>query len=292
MIVSNIIGGLGNQMFQYATAYALSKRLGVDCKLDISEFDAYGLHNGFELQRVFNCKLEVASQAEIRRILDWQAFRFVRYVLNKPLFRFARKRNLIVEPGFNFWAGINSVPENSYLQGYWQSEQYFNDIPTQIRSEFSFKQPLDAKNQDLAEQISNSNAVSLHIRRGDYVSNKKNTAIYEACSPKYFEDAINYVGSLIQHPVLYIFSDDMAWVKSNLKLSYPHVYVDHNKGVNSYIDMWLMSLCKHNIIANSSFSWWGAWLNSNVDKIIVAPKRWFSNKTDVTDLLPCSWIRM
>jgi hypothetical protein len=151
---------------------------------------------------------------------------------------------------------------------------------------------LSGKNADIAEQIGRVNAVSLHVRRGDYVKNPKTTATHGLCSLDYYHTAIRYIYETVEQPYFFIFSDDMAWVKEHLKIDAPCQYVDHNQGKESFNDMHLMSLCKHHIIANSSFSWWGAWLNSSPEKIVIAPNKWFANQNNIKDLLPNDWVTL
>lgn len=292
MVISNIIGGLGNQMFQYAAGRSLSLECDQPLLLDVSGFAGYGLHQGFELGRVFNCPAKIASEADVRGILGWQFSSSIRRVVSQPSMAVFRREGFVVEPHFHYWPGIKHVPRDCYLAGYWQSERYFRDIVQVIRSDFTFRQPFNQPNAEFAEQIGQENAISLHVRRGDYVNNSKTNATHGVCSLDYYRDAIRYISSRVEHPYYFIFSDDMAWVKSNLKMDMPHQYIDHNKGADSYNDMRLMSLCRHHIIANSSFSWWGAWLNPDPRKIVVAPRKWFVNGNDVSDLFPQGWVKL
>ncbi len=292
MIISHLIGGLGNQMFQYAAGRALSLDRGVQLKLDIAGFEGYGLHQGFELQRVFNCAADIASETEVRSLLGWQFPSAIRRVVARPSMRVLRRQNFVVEPHFHYWAGIKRIPYNSYLAGYWQSESYFQSQSATIRADFAFKLPLSAQNLALTTQIKQVNAVSLHIRRGDYANNPKTTATHGLCSLDYYRTAIQHIAERVQSPHFFIFSDDIAWVKQHLAIPFSHQYIDHNQGAESYNDMRLMSLCQHNIIANSSFSWWGAWLNTHAHKMVIAPKQWFANHNNVTDLIPFSWERL
>lgn len=289
MIISQIIGGLGNQMFQYAAGRAVSLEHREELLLDTSGFANYELHQGFELQRIFSCPITIASEMDLKKILCYRNKTIIRRLCS------ALKlctNNFIVEPHFHYWAGIHKISKNSYLTGYWQSEKYFSHIAETIRTDFTFSIPLSEKNAKLAKQISQVNAVSLHVRRGDYAFNPKTAATHGLCSLDYYQAAIQLMAERVQQPYFYIFSDDTAWVKDNLMINFPHQFVDHNSGLESYNDMHLMSLCQHHIIANSSFSWWGAWLNTNVEKIVVAPQKWFDNQTNVSDLLPQTWVRL
>lgn len=199
---------------------------------------------------------------------------------------------LVVEPHFHYWSGIREVSHNAYLAGHWQSEKYFSDASETIRSDFTFRHPLTKQNAELAGRIGQTMAVSLHVRRGDYVSDTKANAAHGLCSLEYYRAAVLLMAEHVECPEFFVFSDDIAWVKANLKIDFPSRYLDHNQGAESYNDMRLMSLCRHHIIANSSFSWWGAWLNPNPDKLVIAPKKWFAYDSNVADLFPAGWVSL
>lgn len=279
-------------MFQYAAGRALSLSRDAGFRLDISDLENYRLHQGFELQRVFECPVRIASRDDVQGILGWQTSATVRRLLAKPALSMLRRSGFVVEPHFNFWPGIKEVPTDSYLTGYWQSERYFRDAAQTIRSDFTFKAPLSSRNAEMAEQVRQGNAVSLHVRRGDYANNPKTMATHGLCSLDYYRSAIRHVAERVDQPKFFIFSDDAPWVRENLVIGHTCVYVDHNLGAESYNDMRLMSMCKHHIIANSSFSWWGAWLNPNAGKIVVAPAKWFAGGRDTKDLLPAGWVKI
>lgn len=292
VVITNLIGGLGNQMFQYAAGRAISLECGTTLKLDISGFANYKTHQWINLQRIFNCTVEIANETDLRGIIGWQNSPVIRRALLRSGMAVFRRDGYIVEPHFHFWSGIKRVPQDCYLVGYWQSERYFQDVEPVIRADFTFKFPLVNMNAELAEQISQVNAVSLHVRRGDYARDAKTKAMHGLCPPEYYRDAIQYVSGRVEQPHFFIFSDDIAWAKDNLKTSSPCQFVDHNRGAESYNDMRLMSLCRHHIIANSSFSWWGAWLNHDTDKIVVAPKKWFAKESNLKDLYPRGWVTL
>lgn len=292
MIIFELIGGLGNQMFQYAAARSLSLRMESSLRLDTSAFDGYKLHQGFELGRIFNAPINIAERLDLKNILGWKCNPTIRRFLARGELKLIRGKNFIVEPHFDYWSEINKLSNNCYCIGYWQSERYFRDHSEQIRKDFSFKLPLNEKNLKLAHEINQINAVSLHIRRGDYISNPKAAEVHGTCSLDYYRSAVKYIAEKIQFPHFYIFSDDILWVENSLKIDYPHVFVSSNQGAESYNDMRIMSMCKHNIIANSSFSWWGAWLNPNPNKIVVAPRQWFAKGNETKDLIPNSWVRI
>lgn len=289
VIISQIIGGLGNQMFQYAAGRALSTLRGVPLRLDVGGFTGYGLHQGFELERVFSCPVTLAEPQDVRVVLGWQSSRLARRLFARPVLRSLRNRHFMVEPHFHYWPGICNVPPPIYLTGYWQSERYFADVTQTIRTDFTFRQPMSSRNLELAEEIGAVSAVSLHVRRGDYANNPRTKATHGVCPLAYYEAAIHYIAERVEAPHFFVFSDDMDWVRANLKSQFPYSYVDHNQSTESYNDMRLMSLCKYHIIANSSFSWWGAWLNPRDDKMVIAPKKWFANSNDTKDLLPSGW---
>lgn len=291
MVIVNIIGGLGNQMFQFAAARALALRKGVPLKLDVSGFATYGLHQSFELTHVFDIDIDLAESKDVRRILGWQSRPRILSVFSRPRFSVLRSNKLVIEPSFHYWDKINEVPDDCYLKGYWQTEKYFYDAAVAIRRDFVFHSPLDNKNAESAELISEVNAVSLHVRRGDYVSNPRTAETHGLCSIEYYRAALKVIAERVPNPHLFIFSDDICWVRKNLPLDLPAHYIDHNKREKSFNDMRLMSMCKHHIIANSSFSWWAAWLNPSTDKIVIAPRRWFNmSNHDTRDLYCPSWV--
>lgn len=292
MIISHIIGGLGNQMFQYAAARALSLKKGVPLYLDVQDFSGYSLHNGYELNRIFALGAQLASKRELRYVLGWRAFSVIRRRLFRNDLAKLRGNKLFVDTQFKSWREINRVPDNCYLMGNWQTEKYFDEYREIILKDFTFLNELSEVNQNIAEKIKSTNSVSLHVRRGDYVSNATSLAFHGVCSLDYYRKAIELVVKTVNNPTFYIFSDDMQWVRENIKLEHPCFYVDFNKGSESYNDMHLMSLCKHHIIANSSFSWWGAWLNRDEDKIVIAPQQWFVADFDSSDIIPNKWIKL
>ena len=292
MIISHIIGGLGNQMFQYASGRALSLARGVPLRLDTQDFEGYSLHNGYELERIFNIQAQLASKDDLRAVLGWRSPTAIRRRLFRKQLQIFRGARLFVDTQFTSWRQIAEVPDSCYLMGNWQTEMYFKSVAATIRADFSFKLPAQGGNKELAEQIGSSEAVSLHVRRGDMAANPTSLAFHGLCSLDYYRRAIAYVSERVAHPEFYIFSDDIPWVKENLHLQHPCHYLDLNKDAESYNDMRLMSLCRHHIIANSSFSWWGAWLNPREDKVVVAPERWFASDFDSSDIVPSSWIKL
>ena len=275
-----LTGGLGNQMFQFATGYSIAKKNNVELCLDLKSFNQRPLHNGFELQKVFDIYSKVSF---LNNPLN-SKFINIKEILNKIDITFYSFK----EPHFHYTPKILSIPKHSILNGYWQSELYFKNYTQEIRKIFSFCNQLDKKNSLVANDINRNNSISIHVRRGDYLFKENNNHYVDL--RKYYLKAVEESSKIFNNPKYFIFTDDSLWVTKNLILNYPYTIVDVNDGLHSFFDMYLMSLCKSNIIANSSFSWWSAWLNNNNDKIVYAPKYWFNDKSIYTnDLIPSSW---
>jgi hypothetical protein len=271
-------------MFQYA----LYRRLhldGKDVALDISAFDNYELHNGFEVGRIFGFNLNIADISVVNGI---KLKVFHATIIQKIIWKIFSSRPIIVQNKFDFHDEYLSFRKPKYLEGYWQTEKYFGIHSDTIRNDFKFPQ-LDLLNKEYADKIQHAESVSVHIRMGDYINHPLHGGI---CTLEYYENAIALIKVKVENPLFFIFSNDIEWCKNNLKLDNA-IYITGNDGENSFRDMQLMSMCKHNIIANSSFSWWGAWLNNNSDKIVIAPSKWFNDPTiNTKDLIPDSWIQI
>jgi virulence-associated protein VapD len=285
MIIAVLKDGLGNQLFQYAASRCLAEKRRVKLKLDVSEFKRntlrdYSLHH-------FNITAGITS--------DYQHLLVrIRYAMKRQFAKLGLSgKNIIYQQnGLHFDEQFFKLGNWSCIEGYWQSEKYFTDIAPIIRNEFVLKNKPDYINSKYLDKIQTVNSVCLHVRRGDYVSVQEVNMIHGVCSLQYYADAIAYIDKHVDNPHFFVFSDDMAWSRANLKMGGRVVeYIDHNQQ-NAVEDLRLMSACKHNIIANSSFSWWGAWLNKNPDKIIVAPFKWFSETNLNIDILPDSWVKL
>lgn len=294
MIITNLVGGLGNQMFQYAFGLRLAEISGEEVKFSSDMFAMYKSHNGFELERVFGRKIDLATSSDLSGIVGFlRAHPQTRRVLGKTKDRF-----------FRILAGGKFISEEIYMrhkmavgscyyQGYWQSEDFFPE-QVDLRDVYSFVVPdEDVTNRRLADEImSDKCSVSVHIRRGDYL-NPKVAAVHGICSEEYYHLAMRHMEEKLQKPKFYIFSDDHKWVSENIVPRYPESrLVVHNIRGDSYKDMWLMSLCAHNVVANSTFSWWGAWLNRNKNKVAVAPKFWFASSNKAYNIVPESWVML
>ena len=295
MIVVKLMGGLGNQMFQYAFGRSLALKHNVELKLDTSALNNKNIEGDYSIRdfglKNFNIHNEIASK--------WDSEKFKKSKLGKLIdllslsISWKSKNFYLREPFFYFYKKATEAPANSYVDGYWQSEKYFNSIRKELLGNFFPLKSLSTQSSIIAGKIKSGESVSIHVRRGDYLSIPENVNLYEACSEKYYYDAIKTITNKFPDVIFYVFSDEPEWFKNTIKIDLPVEYVMHNQGENSYEDLILMSLCKHNIIANSSFSWWGAWLNTNVEKVVVAPKNWFKDRSKNTkDLIPEKWLQL
>ena len=291
MIITKLIGGLGNQMFQYAAGKRLATIHKTDYRLDVSDFQTYTLH-AYSLQN-FEITAQPASVEEIQTILGRKEVGLTGKLLSLLQHHkiLPKNKRYIQEELIKFDPKILNLPNNIYLEGYWQSEKYFKDIEAVIRREYTLRHPLTEKSQEVAKKIKKiESAVAIHVRRADYMSSS-NQQIYETIGPRYYERALEIITKKISNPSFFIFSDDIAWTQENFKLNFPTTFMDFNGADRNYEDLHLMSLCKHQIIANSSFSWWGAWLNENKNKTVIAPEFWLRGvKAIEEERYPTNWI--
>ncbi|MFC1801914.1 alpha-1,2-fucosyltransferase [Patescibacteria group bacterium] len=288
VIIIKIIGGLGNQMFQYALGRNLSKKTDAILKLDITDFKGYKFHE-YSLNH-FNIKEDYATKDEIKYFKKYaRKYGKIWYPYNLFI---ANEKRYIQEKQYTFNPEILKIKNSCYIDGYWQSEKYFKDIEHVIRKEFVIKKPLGDYGQKIAGAIkSKKNPVCLHIRRGDF-ANSPEQAKHHGVSPlDYYYSAINTLTKTIPDAHFFVFSDSIDWVKDNLKLSYPITYVGQGSEKN-YEDITLISYCKHHILSNSTFGWWGAWLGQTKDQIVIAPKKWFNKNMNLSDLMPEWWIKI
>lgn len=297
MFCIQLNGGLGNQMFQYAFGRALSKKHKETFVLDCSVLENHSKTVDYTLRefelKIFPLQAKKASDMELKKfrmsLLSKINLRLHR-LFEVPYF-FRTQTVSEVEFYSKFRGNMLSSIKTSFI-GYWQSEKYFKAIESLIRSDFTFKPELNERNLKVKRRIEDSNSVSIHVRRGDFVDNPSAFETHGVCSLDYYRNAIAEVKNHVNDPVFYIFSDDCNWVRNSNLVGDSHEFIDWNQGKESYIDMQLMSYCKHNIIANSSFSWWGAWLNNYSSKIVIAPKQWFADdvmNAQSHDLIPKNW---
>ena len=289
MVITKLIGGLGNQMFQYAAGRALAVRNGSELLLDLSGFANYTLRP-YALDE-FRITARPATPAHIEWIRRGERWSPVTRMSRRfPALKALARHHLVTERYFHFDPAVTRLRGNIHLDGYWQSEKYFRDVADVIRMELRPRSEPDTRNRELATRIRGASSVSIHVRRGDYVSNAEANAVHGTCSPEYYEKAVAFVAHQVPNPELFVFSDDAAWARENLRFTHPTTHVTHNGADRPHEDMRLMSSCRHHVIANSSFSWWGAWLGDNPDKRVVAPREWFRRRElDTRDLIPDSW---
>lgn len=280
MLVVCVGDGLGNQLFQYAFYLQLKKRYPDNIvKVDICNY--YGSvndHNGYELERIFGLKLSECSEWEARILADYnynirKKHRIINQLYKLRSIIYGPKETYITQDDPTvFYDDIYNLSSlHSYmLRGNWINEKYFEDVKEELINTLCFPEITDSENLNIMKEINQSNSVSLHIRRGDYVGSSM-----LKLEDDYYLNAVNYIAKKTgdKNMRLFVFSDDSEYVKKHFKYLKNAVFVTNNKGNNSFRDMQLMSMCKHNIIANSTFSFWGAYLNSNKEKIVIAPKK-------------------
>tara|TARA_B100000989_G_scaffold214088_1_gene162765 strand:+ start:24441 stop:25277 length:837 start_codon:yes stop_codon:yes gene_type:complete len=260
LITVKITGGLGNQMFCYAYAKAIQSR-GFNVRIDLSLYESYNLHGGYQLDYFFS---------------DLETCIVKNNLINKIFSFFKLKSNIIREEKHGFDAKYLNIDDNNYVVGYFQSEKYFMNIREILLKQFKPNFQISSYAKTLHEKILNEeNSCSVHIRRGDYL-NIKNQKVYKSLTSKYYINAVTWIEKKHKNIKYFIFSDDIDWVKSNLEFKNA-TYIENSNKRKPHEDILLMSICNHNIIANSTFSWWGAWLNSNDNKIVLSPKDWFND---------------
>lgn len=289
MIIVRLKGGMGNQMFQYATGRALALQHNVPLGLDLTylldrsprknfTFREYNLGN-------FNIEAKILSRNEIpllyRRFFSGKLALLIDGVRNR-LFSFPG-----IEKGYAFDPSIQNLGPKTYLEGYWQSQKYFIDIQDTLRKDFTLKHTSE-KVAKLIDEIKSQNSVCVHVRRGDYVGNEFHPVI----DMKYYEQALAIIEKEKSIDCLYVFDrDDIEWCKKNLTFKYKTVFVENDTNMAEAVV--IMSSCNHFVMANSSLSWWVAWLGTYPEKKVIAPKKWFADETiDTSDLIPPEWIRI
>jgi hypothetical protein len=297
MIIVKLQGGLGNQMFQYALGRALSIQLNTSLKLDLSFLldrtpTEYQVFRDYELD-IFDIAAKFANLNEKNR--------YICPYTSYPKLAFWKLRRKVMdykyfqeEKWFTFDARLSKLKGNCYLDGFWQSPKYFEKFKDVILKDFSFNEKIPDQIKKLSDEIISSNSVCLHVRRGDYVSLANANKHHGVTGIDYFNTAISKISETIKDLRIYVFSDDIPWCIENIKSDFLITFVEHeypNRQLKDYFR--LMSLCKHFIISNSSYSWWTAWLNQNPSKIVIAPKQWLNDPNiDTSDLIPDSWIRI
>jgi hypothetical protein len=303
MIITCLTGGLGNQMFQYAAGLALAERRRTALKLDVGWFredPAHEAHNRYALS-CFNITEQFATDDEIDRVRGVKLTHTERWLVSLAhalrLYRFARSNaapsNWHQPPTFRFYPQLLEQPDNTYLSGMFQSEKFFAPVANLLRLHFSFRYPPPPEAAALAERIRSGPSAAMHFRRGDYVRNPGFAREIGALDLGYYHRAVHLLRERSPEATLYIFSDDIEAVAREFTPPGPHVFVRCVQPWHFWDELRLMSLCDHIAIANSTFSWWAAWLNPSPTKLVIAPELWFANSThDSSDVVPAGWTRV
>lgn len=291
MIIVNLKGGLGNQMFQYAMGRALASSTNQVLKLDLGFLNnqTNATIRDYELS-ILNVREEFASHQDTKKYKNlWTK------ILHK-FFPAYRSNPYVKEKYFDFDPAIASLAGGRYVDGHWMSEKYFSSIEATIRFEFTFRKNILAEGKFLHDQILNSNSVCVQVRRGDYVNNPTVSKRHQTTSLAYFEQGISFMKAKVPNPVFFVFSDDIKWCEENFKGVGNIHFVEKElagKGAGNSDYLQLMIACKHFVISNSTFAWWAAWLCTNPGKIVVAPMNWFNDqKIETKDIYPQGWIKI
>ena len=284
MIIVKLMGGMGNQMFQYALYRALLAQ-GKEVKLDRAKFTHFDeIRKCFLDNQCFDLSYQLCTKREARKYVlgtGMTARVFMRMFGDKSTHYYEKKE-------YEYDSSIMQITEG-YLDGFWQTWKYFQDVEVDIREGYRFTSKLVGKDKAYEKQIQSTNSVAVHVRRGDY---SKHQDIYgNICTQSYYQRAINIINQELEAPIFYFFSNDMDWTRIAFGNKHNYIYVEGNSEDRGYIDMQLMSECKHQIIANSSFSWWAAYLNSNPHKRIICPERWINTK-ETPDMYYKDWIKI
>jgi hypothetical protein len=290
MVIVNIMGGLGNQMFQYAFGYAVSKENSTELRIDTVGFNACRLRS-YELG-LYQIKGDVSFEFEYKDWLNVNGKGFLSGVVRKISIKLLNYSKSFYQEkkDFVFDSEVFCAKENTYFYGYWQNERYFKKYRDDLLKVFTLK-TICSQTKSYQQKIVDSESVSLHIRRGDYVSSIDTNSVHGIIDMDFYKRSSALFYGEDTH--FFIFSDDLNWAKENTGFINNKTFIEYDRDTSSHEEIYLMSKCKHNIIANSSFSWWGAWLNQNPNKKIIAPRKWFNDLSiDTTGLIPESWVRL
>lgn len=301
MIITALTGGLGNQMFQYAAGLALAHRRRTVLKLDVSWYREHDIDERRYGLSCLNVTEQFATAAEVARGRGRNLTRTERWsaalARRLRLFRYAdaleAPGSLHTQPRAGFDAAFAGLPDGTYLEGLWQSERYFAEIGPLLRRHFTFRYPPTPDVAELAARIASGPAVGVHVRRGDYVSHPEHRARNGALPREYYEEALGRLLPEAPGATVYVFSDEIEEAASWLRPSAPHVFVRLGPEAQDFDQLRLLSLCRHFVIANSTFSWWGAWLGAQPGKRVIGPRRWFADPSwDAADIMPPAWERL
>jgi hypothetical protein len=286
MVIFYISGGLANKMFQYAFSLCV-KQAGFDVVYDFETFESEFEHDKVQLTDVF-------SNVKLEKCID-NPFKLIGKQDIKSKIRRRLSTKYIYEKKFRFNDKVMSaITNHCCIDGLWQDPRYFETCNNLVHKSFQFPNLSDERNRNTAEMMKNENSVAVHLRKGDGYGSWD--IFNNTCEPDYYDHAINYIKSSVVDPVFYVFSDNPELVEKYLPIK-DYILIDWNPkaGKNNYLDMQLMSCAKHNIIANSTYSWWGAWLNDNPEKIVIAPKDWFNPKSKlkgINHIIPENWVKL
>jgi hypothetical protein len=287
MIYVTLMGGLGNQLFQYAFGRALSLRSGLELVLNLAYLRDRAPRGHFSPR---NYDLD-AFAIPVTTIEKDPHSILPPGILNR-IERRIHPGKRVRPAGIGFDPALLDAVDGAVYEGYFQSERYFASHRAALLEDLVPRNVPGSASSELRARAETCESVAIHIRRGDYVTNPTVAATFGVCSLDYYRAAVARMSSKVPAPVFFLFSDDMDWVKAHLRLPGVCHYVDHNGPDSAWQDLWIMSGCRHAIIANSSFSWWGAWLNQNPDKVIIAPEPWFAGNPDTGSVIPESWTRL
>lgn len=290
-VTIRLVGGLGNQMFQYATARAVALRLGVPLRLDLSWFGTEDPNRSYALGPL---RIDASvARAGMLDTLRMQVGRRLAARLRPLPISLGHALGYFAERSFRYDDRVMRLRAPVFMEGYYQSACYFMDARDRLLTELGVREAPAATTAACLDAIRSSDAICLHVRRGDYVSNPAAQAMHGTCSLDYYARGIELASAGLRTPHAFIFSDDPVWVRANLRLGIPSTVVDIHGPDQAHEDLRLMSACRRFVIANSSLSWWGAWLAPEEDKIVVAPSRWFArDDVDTRDLIPPTWVRV
>jgi hypothetical protein len=286
VIAVQLGGGIGNQLFQYAAGRALALRLRVPLALDLRLFDNHRARRyaldvfAIETAEIDRSAFPPSARRLSGRIASWF----------KARSRFSTFR----ERTFAFDAQVLALPDWTWLAGNFQSERYFADRAAALRRDLVLRRPPEGENRATLDAMAGSLSVSLHVRRGDYVTNPRANAVHGLVGGDFYRSAVRYVAERAGGALsVFVFTDDPDWVAASLDIGCAFTLVRHNRAGAEAEDLRLMAACRHHIVANSSFSWWGAWLDPSPDSMVIVPRPWFRDATiDDTSLIPERWIRL
>jgi hypothetical protein len=290
MIIIRIQGGIGNQMFQYAAARCLAKNNNTELLLDLSYLRNINKNRYTYREYCLNKFSIDCREASCKEVAHFTAPRYKNKILYGLSKIFKNSNNVFIEKADGYDKRFFDLGDNCYLIGNYQNEKYFYNIKEEIKSIYTINQELEGSNIKFKENILQTNSVGIHVRGTDYLK-PVNANLFSICTSLYYKKAGQHINSIIPNPILFVFSDDIVYARSILsELDMPKYFLDNNVN-NSLVDLYLMSLCKVNIISNSTFSWWAAWLNNHKGKIVICPQKWFKDKIDDNVCLD-SWIKI